>query len=102
MSKIPFFSSISVQYQAFNPADHVKSSIYAIRCRSFIRLCCTINRVAAFVDGVSTGSGQHVDLGTLVGRKRAFKIEERIPLSGGMVGMVMCRDDDMPPRRRST
>ena len=41
--------------------------------------------MAAFVDGVSTGSGQHVDLGTLVGRKRAFKIEER-PLSGGMVG----------------
>jgi hypothetical protein len=34
---------------------------------------CTINRMAAFVDGVSTGNGQqeqHVDLGPLVAEKR--------------------------------
>ena len=60
--------------------------------------------MAAFVDGVPTGSGQHeehVDLGPLVGRKRGFKTKERIPFSGGMVGMVMCRDDDVSPRQCS-
>ena len=63
---------------------------------------CTINRMAAFVDGVPTGSGQqeqHVDLGPLVGRKRGFKTKERIPFSGGMVGMVMCSDDEASPRQ---
>jgi hypothetical protein len=58
--------------------------------------------MAAFVDGVATGSGQqeqHVDLGPLVGRKRGFKTKERIPLSGGMVGMVMCRDNETSPRQ---
>jgi hypothetical protein len=58
--------------------------------------------MAAFVDGVPTGSGQqdqHVDLGPLVGRKRGFKTKERIPFSGGMVGMVMCRDNEVSPRR---
>ena len=61
--------------------------------------------MAAFVDGVPTGSGQHeehVDLGPLVGRKRGFKTKERIPFSGGMVGMVMCRDDDVSPRQCSS
>ena len=56
--------------------------------------------MAAFVDGVPTGSGQqeqNVDLGPLVGRKRGFKTKERIPFSGGMVGMVMCRDDEVSP-----
>ena len=63
---------------------------------------CAINRMAAFVDGVPTGSGQpeqHVDLGPLVGRKRGFKTRERIPFSGGMAGMVMCRDNETPPRQ---
>lgn len=58
--------------------------------------------MAAFVDGASTGSGQqeqHVDLGPLVGRKRGFKTKERIPFSGGMVGMVMCGDSDASPRQ---
>ena len=58
--------------------------------------------MAAFVDGVSTGSDQqdqHVDLGPLVGRKRGFKTKERIPFSGGMVGMVMCRDNEASPRQ---
>jgi hypothetical protein len=58
--------------------------------------------MAAFVDSVPTGSGQqehHVDLGPLVGRKRGFKTKERIPLSGGMVGMVMCRDNEASPRQ---
>jgi uncharacterized protein len=58
--------------------------------------------MAAFVDGVPTGSyqhEQHVDLGPLVGRRRCFKTKERIPFSGGMVGMVMCGDDDVSPRQ---
>ena len=58
--------------------------------------------MAAFVDGVPTRSGQqeqHVDLGPLVGRKRGFKTKERIPFSGGMVGMVMCSDDEASPRQ---
>jgi hypothetical protein len=58
--------------------------------------------MAAFVDGMSTGSGQqeqHVDLGPLVGRKRGFKTKERIPFSGGMVGMVMCSDNEVSPRQ---
>jgi hypothetical protein len=58
--------------------------------------------MAAFVDDVPTGSGQqeqHVDLGPLVGRKRGFKTKERIPFSGGMVGMVMCSDDEASPRQ---
>ena len=58
--------------------------------------------MAAFVDGVQTGSGQqeeHVDLGPLVGQKRGFKTRERIPFSGGMVGMVMCRENEVSPRQ---
>ena len=58
--------------------------------------------MAAFVDGVPTGSDQqeqHVDLGPLVGRKRGFKTKERIPFSGGMVGMVMCGDSEVSPRQ---
>ena len=58
--------------------------------------------MTAFVDGVPTGSGQqeqHVDLGPLVGRKRGFKTKERIPFSGGMVGMVMCSDNEASPRQ---
>jgi uncharacterized protein len=58
--------------------------------------------MAAFVDGVPTGSGQqeqHVDLGPLVGRKRGFKTRERIPFSGGMAGMVMCRNNETSPRQ---
>ena len=58
--------------------------------------------MAAFVDGVPTGSSQqeqHVDLGPLVGRKRGFKTRERIPFSGGMAGMVMCRNNETSPRQ---
>ena len=62
---------------------------------------CTINRMAAFVDGIPTGSQkeQRVDLGPLVGQKRGFKTKERIPFSGGMVGMVMCRDNEVSPHQ---
>ena len=58
--------------------------------------------MAAFVDGAPIGSGQqerHVDLGPLVGQKRGFKTKERIPFSGGMVGMVMCKDNELSPRQ---
>ena len=56
--------------------------------------------MTAFVDGALTKSGQQeqrIDLDRLVGRKRGFKTRERIPLSGGMGGMVMCRDDEPSP-----
>jgi hypothetical protein len=58
--------------------------------------------MAAFVDVVPTEDGrqgQHVDLGPLVGQKRGFKTRERIPFSGGMAGMVMCRDNETSPRQ---
>jgi uncharacterized protein len=60
--------------------------------------------MTAFVDGVPTGSGQQdqqVDLGPLIGRKRGFKTKERIPFSGGMVGMVMCKDNEVSSPRSS-
>ena len=54
-----------------------------------------------FVDGVPTRSAheQHVDLSPLVGRKKDFKTNERMPFCVGMVGMVVCRDDDVSPRQ---
>ena len=58
--------------------------------------------MAAFVDGAPTGSGQqeqHIDMGPLVGRKRGFKKKEWIPFSGGMVGMVICSDNEALPRQ---
>jgi hypothetical protein len=110
---------ISVQYPVFNPVfnparqvqhlHHQMSNILHTLSSTFTTCACgaqtqdcTINRMAAFVDGVPTGSGQqeqHVDLGPLVGRKRGFKTKERIPLSGGIVGMVMCRDNEASPRQ---
>ena len=90
-----------LRHQMSNILHTLSSTFTTCACGARARDC-TINRMAAFVDGVPTGSGQqeqHFDLGPLVGQKRGFKTKERIPLSGGMVGMVMCRDNEASPRQ---
>ena len=37
-----------------------------------------------------------IDIGPLVGRKRGFRTRERIPFSGGLGGMQMAADEDVP------
>jgi hypothetical protein len=56
--------------------------------------------------------GRDIDLGPLVGSTRGFRTKEKVPMGGGLGGMEMDRDEEVPvvhvsvqsltPQRRST
>jgi hypothetical protein len=94
---------------------------------------CALTQMAAFVDGqehftqisqqteeshhayATSGrmrKGRDLDLGPLVGSTRGFRTRERVPMSGGLGGMEMDGDEEVPvvhvtvqspgPQKRST
>ena len=95
---------------------HALSSTFTTCACGALSKDCALTQMAAFVDGHDLGSllrrKDHpndfdieddvpkIDIGPLVGRKRGFRTKERVPDSGGLGGMQMADEEDVPGNGR--